>query len=270
MKIFNKIAILSVIFLTVIGISAQTESSVWTVDVIKSNEGQQANYLQFVEQNWARARTSLKEKGFIKSYLVFAVKPEKAQPWDVMLLTEYVNRAAFDKREAIFAEVFKTQPTVLVNGKSGREMSKIINVDAGYDQPLSSEKAANIINQTETERIKIPLENYIKAQATGNGDFIRQAFHKDARIMAFRDGKLTNLSVEEFAARFSGKAADDESSRKRVFEILEIIGNAAVAKIVLDYPTVKFTDFMSLLKVDGEWKIVNKSFYAELKAQPQK
>jgi hypothetical protein len=37
---------------------------------------------------------------------------------------------------------------------------------------------------------------------------------------------------------------------------------------VLDYPTVKFVDYMTLLKINGEWKIVNKSFYAEPKAAP--
>lgn len=88
--------------------------------------------------------------------------------------------------------------------------------------------------------------------------------------MAFRDGKITNLSVEEFAGRFNGKAADDEAKRKRAIESIDISGNAGSAKIVLDYPTVKFVDYMSLLKIDGEWKIVNKSFYAEPKPQPKK
>lgn len=122
----------------------------------------------------------------------------------------------------------------------------------------------------EKELAKIPLENYIKAQATGSGDFIRQAFQKDARIMAFRDGKMVNLSVEEFAARFTGKAADDETKRKRSYEIIEIAGNAAIAKVTLDYPTVKYTDYMSLLKIDGEWRIINKTFYAEPKGQTKK
>ncbi|HEX8636521.1 MAG TPA: nuclear transport factor 2 family protein [Pyrinomonadaceae bacterium] len=49
-------------------------------------------------------------------------------------------------------------------------------------------------------------------------------------------------------------------------ESVDITGNAASAKIILDYPTVRFTDYMSLLKIDGEWKIVNKTFYAEPKA----
>lgn len=122
----------------------------------------------------------------------------------------------------------------------------------------------------ETESAKIPLNNYLQGQTTGNPEFIRQAFHKDARIMAFRDGKLTNLSVEDFAARFNGKLANDEAQRKRSIESIEMSGNAAIAKIVLDYPTIKFVDYMSLLKIDGEWKIVNKSFYAEPKQPKQK
>ncbi len=122
-----------------------------------------------------------------------------------------------------------------------------------------------LADDKEKELARVPLENYIKAQATGNGDLIRAAFHKDGRINAFRDGKLLNLSVEEFASRFTGKAADDEAKRKRSIETLEISGNAAIARISLDYPAVKFTDYMSLLKIDGEWKIINKTFYAEPK-----
>lgn len=264
-----KTAILALLFLTAGSVGAQTDASVWTVDAIKTNQGQQANYLQFIMENWVKARRTLQENGKIKSNRVLSVAPEKAQPWDVMLLTEYANREAFERREAIFAEVFKTLPTVLVNGKSGREMSKIINLDTGYDQPISSEKAARMTNDAETAAVKIPLENYLKGQATGNGDFIRQAFHKDARITAFRDGKLTNLSVEDFAGFFKGKSVDDEAQRKRRIESLEISGNAAIAKITLDYPTIKFTDYMTLLKIDGEWKIVNKSFYAEPKPPQQ-
>ena len=123
---------------------------------------------------------------------------------------------------------------------------------------------------TEIESAKIPLNSYLRGQTTGNAEFIRLAFHKDARIITFRDGKLTNLSVEDFAGFFKGKTADDETERKRKIESVEISGNAAIAKITLDYPTVKFTDYMSLLKIDGEWKIVNKSFYAEPKPPKQK
>lgn len=123
--------------------------------------------------------------------------------------------------------------------------------------------------QQESDLVKIPLNNYLQGQSTGKAEFIRKAFHKDARIMAFRDGKLMNWDVEEFAKRFEGTSAKDEAQRKREIVSIDISGNAAIAKLSLDYPTVKFIDYMALLKVDGEWKIVSKSFYAEPK-QPVK
>ena len=61
--------------------------------------------------------------------------------------------------------------------------------------------------QADTAGARVPLENYIEGHATGNGDFMRKAFHPDAKIMAFRDGKMTNLTSEEFASRFNGKPA---------------------------------------------------------------
>lgn len=121
---------------------------------------------------------------------------------------------------------------------------------------------------TSEAEARVPLDNYIQGHATGNGDFMRKAFHTDAKIMAFRDGKLMNLTAEEFASRFNGKPAADEAQRKRRIENIEITGNAGVGKIVLEYPTVTYTDYMSLLKVGDEWKIVNKVFYAEPKAKP--
>ncbi len=128
---------------------------------------------------------------------------------------------------------------------------------------LALAKAAPLQNDNAAARV--PLENYIQGHVTGNGDFMRKAFHPEAKVMAFRDGKLMNITAEEFASRFNGKPAADEAQRKRRIESVEITGNAGVGKIVLDYPTVTFTDYMSLLKVGDEWKIVNKVFYAEPK-----
>jgi len=133
--------------------------------------------------------------------------------------------------------------------------------------PLLETRNSNAANEVEAAA-RMPLESYINAHATGNPDYIRKAFFPEAKIMAFRDGKLLNLSVEEFASRFSGKPAADESQRKRRIDSLDITGNAGVARIVLDYPDTTLTDYMSLLKVNGEWKIVNKVFNAEPKAKP--
>ncbi len=119
----------------------------------------------------------------------------------------------------------------------------------------------------EEAAVRQALDYYIQGHATGQGEHFRKAFHTDARLFAVRDGKYWQLTSEEYVARAAGKPADDEAQRKRNIEAIDITGNAAVAEIVLDYPQVKFTDYMSLLKIDGQWKIVNKTFYAEPKAR---
>ena len=119
----------------------------------------------------------------------------------------------------------------------------------------------------EQAAVRQPLENYIRGHETGQGEFFRKAFHPDAKLFAIRDGKYWQLTSEEYIARAAGKPAADEAQRKRTIESVDVTGNAGVAKIVLDYPQVKFTDYMSLLKIDGEWKIVNKTFHAESKAK---
>lgn len=122
-------------------------------------------------------------------------------------------------------------------------------------------------DEKEKEAARVPLENYLKGQATGNGEFMRKAFHTEGNMTFMRDGKYMSRSFTDFINGFTGKPAPDEDKRKRWIESVEVTGNAAVGKIILDYPTVKFTDYMTLLKIDGEWKIVNKSFYAEPKTQ---
>ena len=117
----------------------------------------------------------------------------------------------------------------------------------------------------ETEAVKIPIENYFKAQATGDAEYIRKAFHPEAKLFFIREGKFAQLTLAEFADRFTGKAAPDEAQRKRRIDSIDITGNVAVVKVVLEYPTVTFTDYMSMLKIEGEWKIVNKTFYAQPK-----
>ena len=135
----------------------------------------------------------------------------------------------------------------------------IISVTVGISAQ-TDEKAA----------VRVPLENYIKAHATGDPEFARKAFHTEGNMTFIRDGKFITETFDSFIKRaFTGKPAADEEKRKdgRKIEAIDVNGSAAVAKITLDYPTVRFVDYMTLLKIGGEWKIVNKSFYAEQKTK---
>ena len=111
------------------------------------------------------------------------------------------------------------------------------------------------------EAIEATIGLYFKGHETGNGAYFTQAFHEDAKLFWVRDGKLNQRTSEEFASRARGSAAADEDQRKRRIVNIDISGDAAVAKVELDYPGALIYDYMSMLKIEGEWKIVNKTFH---------
>lgn len=112
----------------------------------------------------------------------------------------------------------------------------------------------------EDEAVRKPLNAYLQAQATGKAEFIREAFHPNGTISAAKDGVLKQRTVDEFAAVFTGKVAANEAQRKRRIVSVDVHGTAATARVELDYPHVLYVDYMSLLKVNGEWKILHKIY----------
>lgn len=50
-----------------------------------------------------------------------------------------------------------------------------------------------------------------------------------------------------------------DSTVRRVVSV-DVVGDAAIAKLELKRPDALLTDYMSLLEVDGRWVIVNKIF----------
>lgn len=147
-------------------------------------------------------------------------------------------------------------------------MLKITTLAVACGLALAAPAFAQSADQNpEAPGVRAALDHYIAGHATGSGAEFRQAFHDDAKLFWMRDGKFMQRTDDEFVAGASGKPADDEALRKRSVEILDITGDVAVAKVVLDYPTVTFVDYMSMVKTENGWKIVNKTFNAQPKAK---
>lgn len=126
----------------------------------------------------------------------------------------------------------------------------------------SREPAAQLADAAEMKAASVPVENYIKALQTGSINYARLAFHKDARMIGNRRDGFVSMPIEEWMKGLQGKPADDEAQRKRSFRILDLTATTGIARVELIYPDVTFIDYMPLLKVDGEWKIMNKFFHA--------
>jgi hypothetical protein len=118
----------------------------------------------------------------------------------------------------------------------------------------------------EEAAVREALSFYIQGHATGNPEIMARAFHPEAHLTFVEPGgALRTISLEQFLSGFSGRPAPDEDQRIRTIEWVDVGGTTAVGKIILDYPTIYFVDYMSLHKVDGVWKIVHKSYHREPK-----
>jgi len=113
--------------------------------------------------------------------------------------------------------------------------------------------------------VRAAVEAYLRAHATGSGEHIAHVFHPVANLYFVRGDTLATRSGAEYIAGFSGSPAPDEAQRRRWISMVDVTGDAAVARVVLDYPTVLLTDYFALLRIDGEWRIVNKIFTAQPK-----
>jgi protease I len=98
---------------------------------------------------------------------------------------------------------------------------------------------------------------------------LRKAFHPDARMLFAKDGRLVVVPIGEYIARVAGerpKPGQVDSTKKRVTSV-DATGDAAIARVELQRPESVITDYMSLLKVDGRWQIVNKIFTRETRRE---
>jgi ketosteroid isomerase-like protein len=94
---------------------------------------------------------------------------------------------------------------------------------------------------------------------------IRSGFHPDFTMLVFKDNQMSKVTLENWIARLEESKEKNPTLTEKTthkFEIVELTGNAAIARIELfkDGKHI-FTDFMSLYKFDDGWKIVNKIFY---------
>ena len=114
-------------------------------------------------------------------------------------------------------------------------------------------------SKSEIEQITTTLMDYIEGTANGEPERVKRAFHPDFNLYSVtREDKLRISSGEKYIAEIK-----EGEKTKRIGRIVSIDyeNNSAVAKAEILIPNWRvFTDYFLLLKYDGKWKIVHKSY----------
>lgn len=112
----------------------------------------------------------------------------------------------------------------------------------------------------EYDAIARTIQHYIDGGRTGKGDLMKPAFHQQATIFGYVGPDLFAGPIQGLFDwnDQNGPAADMQVRLAAV----DIAGSVASVRVEIDNWTGhQFTDILTLLKVDGEWKIMCKLFH---------
>ncbi|WP_347924307.1 nuclear transport factor 2 family protein [Pontimicrobium sp. SW4] len=116
--------------------------------------------------------------------------------------------------------------------------------------------------ESEFTKIETTLDYYLDGGTNNDFETLKKAFHSTA-TMKFVGEEYKEVNAIDFFKK--GIKPGPKQERKTRITSINITGNAATAQLEIEYQTFTFIDYMSLLKIDGQWKIVSKIFYKRMR-----
>ncbi|WP_291865107.1 nuclear transport factor 2 family protein [Maribacter sp.] len=117
--------------------------------------------------------------------------------------------------------------------------------------------------QTEIDLIQQTLMDYIEGTANGEPERLKRAFYKDFKLYYIANDSLNVWSGKHY---INNIAPGKKNNRIGRIISIDYENDASSAKIEIDMPDKKriYTDYLLLLKYEGRWKIIQKSFTYKL------
>ncbi|NYF36248.1 nuclear transport factor 2 family protein [Stenotrophomonas sp. JAI102] len=121
---------------------------------------------------------------------------------------------------------------------------------------------------SDREAVDKVMQTFMAAYKTADNALAKEVFRADGVMIGYSEARGSSLLMrtgEQFAEGFDGKPAANEAQRKRRYEIVDVATNLAAVKVMLDYPGWDGVDYVVLLKTDGKWQIMSKSWTGQVK-----
>lgn len=101
---------------------------------------------------------------------------------------------------------------------------------------------------------------FVKSVAEGNSKYAKELFTNDAVLFGYLDGELEHGSIEQFYHNVDTVGAGDDFKAR--IDIVSIEESVAVVRVLEEKwgGRIDFTDYLLLMKMNGEWKCVAKAY----------
>lgn len=112
----------------------------------------------------------------------------------------------------------------------------------------------------EYEAVRQAAMKFVKSVAEGNSAYAKELFVDEAVLFGYLDGTLEHGSIEQFYHNVDTVAAGEEFKAR--IDVLALEETVAVVRVLEEKwgSRIDFTDYLLMLKIDGEWKCVAKAY----------
>jgi hypothetical protein len=115
--------------------------------------------------------------------------------------------------------------------------------------------------QKEMEAITQTVNLYFEGMIQRDISKLKEAFHPEAKLIGYRGENLTVTPFETWASGTASGPPRDPSRYQNSIKAIRVEGYTALVETELFWPEIYYFDFLTLLKVEGKWKIVHKSWF---------
>lgn len=117
------------------------------------------------------------------------------------------------------------------------------------------------MSQTDEGQISTAVQGYVLAMSTADEEGLRAAFHPSASVIGNYQDAVEWLTVDAYVREVASAGLPPNDNPNWTIVSLDITNDAATVKLEDEFGSMKFTDYLSLLKIAGEWKIVSKLYH---------
>lgn len=107
------------------------------------------------------------------------------------------------------------------------------------------------------------LELFFDGFYEGDIDKLKRIFHPECHLFSAADGPLVDDDMATVYDHVTNRLSPKSRNQTRYDRIISIDISApesALAKVQIAFGDRFFTDYLSMLKIDGEWRIISKTF----------
>lgn len=106
------------------------------------------------------------------------------------------------------------------------------------------------------------IQDYFQGYQQADVSLIQNAFHPDTKLLSVSNEKIDVTEMKDWLKGLKERhQSGDIRLGKLKIESIDMTDQAASVKLEIRFETFEFTDYLSLLRLDGKWLIVGKIYH---------